>query len=180
VSGNDNGHLDGNMTANPAQSVSGRDLLRIRLAHASDAGALALLINTAFVVERPIFDGDRTSPEGVRAFLERGQFLIAEDAGGLAGCVYAEIRGDRGYIGLLAVHPSRQGTGLGRRLMAAAEEFFRDANCIATDLRVVSARTPLPAFYRHLGYTETRTGDIPAEARPKVPCHFIYMSKKLA
>ncbi len=180
MSGKDNEHLDDNMKANHPQAVSGRDLLRIRFARAPDAGALALLINAAFVVERPIFDGDRTSPEGVRAFLERGQFLIAEDAGGLTGCVYVEIRGDHGYIGLLSVHPSRQGFGLGRRLMAAAEEFFRDANCTAIDLRVVSARTPLPAFYRHLGYTETHTGDIPAEARPKVPCHFICMSKRLA
>jgi GNAT superfamily N-acetyltransferase len=180
VRGKDNEHLDGNMTANPAQSVSGHDLPRIRLARAPDAGALALLINAAFVVERPIFDGDRTSPEGVRAFLKKGQFLIAEDAAGLAGCVYVEIRGDHGYIGLLSVHPSRQGSGLGRRLMAAAEEFFRDANCTAIDLRVVSARIPLPAFYRHLGYTETHTEDLPANVQPKIPCRFIYMSKRLA
>jgi GNAT superfamily N-acetyltransferase len=179
VSGKDNEHFDGNMTANPAQPVSSRHLLRIRFALPSDAGALAVLINAAFVVERPIFDGDRTSPEGVRALLERGQFLLAEDAGGLAGCVYVEIRGDHGYIGLLSVHPSRQGTGLGRRLMGAAEQFFRDANCWAIDLRVVSARTSLPAFYRHLGYIETHREDLPANVQPKIPCHFIYMSKKL-
>jgi GNAT superfamily N-acetyltransferase len=180
VSGHDNEHLDGNMTAKPAQSVSGQHSLRTRFALASDAGALALLINAAFVVERPIFDGDRTSPEDVRTFLGKGQFLISEDASGLTGCVYVEIRGDRGYIGLLSVHPSRQGSGLGGTLMGAAEEFFRRANCIAVDLRVVSARTPLPAFYRHLGYTETHTEDLPANVQPKIPCHFIYMSKKLA
>jgi hypothetical protein len=63
--------------------------------------------------------------------------------------------------------------------MEAAEKFFREANCIAVDLRVVSARAPLPAFYRHLGYSETHRSDIPAEARPKIPCEFIYMSKRL-
>jgi GNAT superfamily N-acetyltransferase len=179
VSSKDNEHLDGNMTANPGQSVSGRGLLRTRFARASDAGALALLINAAFVVERPIFDGERTNLDGVRALLLRSQFLVTEDAFGLTGCVYVEVRGDRGYIGLLSVDPSRQGSGLGRKLMESAEDFFRGANCIIADLRVVSARTSLPAFYRHLGYTETHTSEIPAEAKPKVPCSFIHMSRKL-
>jgi GNAT superfamily N-acetyltransferase len=156
------------------------DEIRNRLAGPSDVDALVRLINAAFVVERPVFDGDRTSREGVRAYLEKGRFLVAEDSAGLAGCVYVEIRRDRGYIGLLSVDPPRQGSGLGRKLMEAAEKFFREANCIAVDLRVVSARAPLPAFYRHLGYSETHRADIAAEARPKIPCQFIYMSKWLA
>src|SRR6516225_4294553 len=125
-------------------------MLRTRLAGPLDVDALVGLINAAFVVERPIFDGDRTTAAGVRALLQRGRFLVAEDSAGLAGCVYVEIRGNRGYIGLLSVDPPRQGSGLGRKLMEAAEKFFHEANCVAIDLRVVSARAPLPAFYRHL------------------------------
>ena len=154
--------------------------IHTRIAGLSDVDALVHLINAAFVVERHIFDGDRTSPEGVRAFLGKGKFLVAEDSAGLAGCVYVEIRGDHGYIGLLSVDPPRQGSGLGRRLMEAAEKFFCAADCIAVDLQVVSARAPLPLFYRHLGYVETHRADIPAEARPKIRCQFIYMSKWLA
>jgi GNAT superfamily N-acetyltransferase len=153
--------------------------VQTRFASLADADALVSLINAAFVVERPIFGGDRTSPEGVRAYLERGTFLVAEDLNGLAGCVYVELRGDRAYIGLLSVAPARQGSGLGRVLMQAAENFCREKKCIAVDLRVVSARTPLPAFYRHLGYTETHTSELPADAHPKIPCHFIHMSKRL-
>lgn len=153
--------------------------LRTRFAQMDDLGSLVGLINTAFEVERPIFDGDRTNAEAVRAFLKKGRFLVMEDPAGLAGCVYVEIRGDRGYIGLLSVDPPRQGSGLGRKLMQAAEEFFRRAGGTIAELRVVSARTPLPAFYRHLGYTEMHREEIPPEARPKVPCQFIYMSKKL-
>jgi GNAT superfamily N-acetyltransferase len=151
-----------------------------RFASAVDAGALARLINAAFVVELPIFEGERTSVEGVRALLERGRFIVAEDSGGLAGCVYVELHGDRGYVGLLSVEPARQGCGLGRKLTCAAERFFLESNCIAVDLRVVSARDPLPAFYRHLGYVETHTSALPADAHPKIPCHFIHMSKMLA
>lgn len=153
--------------------------IAIRFALASDAGALVRLINAAFVVERLIFDGERTSFEGVLGLLERGRFVVAEDSGGLAGCVYVELHGDRGYVGLLSVEPARQGRGLGRKLMCAAERFFLQSNCIAADLRVVSARDPLPAFYRHLGYAETHTSALPADVHPKVPCHFIHMSKRL-
>src|SRR5215472_3131456 len=126
------------------------DTVRTRTASLADVDALVSLINAAFVVERPIFGGDRTSPQGVHAYLERGTFLVAEDWNGLAGCVYVELRGDRGYIGLLSVEPARQGSGLGRVLMQAAEDFCREKKCVAVDLQVVSARTPLPAFYRHL------------------------------
>jgi GNAT superfamily N-acetyltransferase len=153
--------------------------LRTRVASASDTDALVSLINAAFVVERPIFGGDRINSDGLRAFLQRGSFLMVEDATGLAGCVYVELRGDRGYVGLLSVAPARQGSGLGRVLMQAAEDFCREKKCVAVDLRVVSARTPLPAFYRHLGYTETHTSELPADAHPKIPCRFIHMSKRL-
>jgi GNAT superfamily N-acetyltransferase len=153
--------------------------VRTRIASVADVDVLASLINAAFVVERPIFGGDRTNPEGVRAYLERGTFLVAEDLNGLAGCVYVELRGDRGYIGLLSVAPARQGSGLGRILMQAAEDFCHEKKCVAVDLRVVSARTPLPAFYRHLGYAETHTSELRADAHPRIPCHFIHMSKRL-
>jgi GNAT superfamily N-acetyltransferase len=140
---------------------------------------LARLINAAFRVEQPFIEGDRINSDGVRSYMERGKFLLAEDPSGLVGCVYVELRGDRGYLGLLGVDPPRQGTGLGRKLMNAAENYFREAGCRAIDLRIVSARTPLPAFYRHLGYVETGTAPFPPDAPAKVPCHFILMSKSL-
>jgi|SRR5215472_6438246 len=173
------GALVKNRQTPPYKVRSSPDEIGTRLAGPSDVDALVRLINAAFVVERPIFDGDRTSPEGVRAYLEKGKFLVADGSAGLAGSVYVEIRGHRGYIGLLSVDPQRQGSGLGRHLMEAAEQFFREANCIAVDLRVVSARAPLPAFYSHLGYLEIGRSDLPADAHSKIPCQFIHMSKKL-
>jgi len=156
-----------------------KSLLAMRVAREEDAADLVRLINAAFEVERPIFGGDRIDRDGVLAYLRNGKFLLAEDAGGLAGCVYGERRGLNGYVGLLSVDPARQRTGLGRKLMEAVEDFFREQGCKKVELRVVSARTPLPAFYRHLGYSETGTEALPAEIQPKVPCHFQYMSKTL-
>lgn len=140
---------------------------------------LARLINAAFLVEQPFIEGDRINPDGVRVYMEKGKFLLAEDSAGLAGCVYVELRGDRGYLGLLGVDPPRQGAGLARRLMDAAENYFREAGCRAIDLRIVSARTPLPAFYRHLGYVETGTAPYSPDVPAKVPFHYILMSKLL-
>ena len=163
----------------PANSLPDRSNARIRIAESADVEALAGLINMAFRVELPFIEGDRINPGGVREFMKKGKFLVAEGSAYLAGCVYVQLRGDRGYLGLLGVDPRRQGTGLGRKLMDAAEDFFRTANCVAIDLRIVSARTPLPAFYRHLGYVVTGTAPLPPDAPVKVPCHFILMSKTL-
>jgi GNAT superfamily N-acetyltransferase len=112
--------------------------------------------------------------------MANGRFLVAEDSTGLAGCVYVQIDGDGGYLGLLGVDPPRQGTGLGRKMMDAAENYFREAGCRAVNLRVISARTPLPSFYRHLGYHETGTAPFAPDVPVKVPCHYIFMSKSLA
>jgi GNAT superfamily N-acetyltransferase len=162
-----------------SKANSRQDSSRFRVASPADTDALALLINAAFRVELPYIEGDRINPDGVRAYLEKGKFLLAEDAAGLAGCVYVELRGDRGYLGLLGVHPPCQGTGLGRKLMEAAEDYFRQAGCVAVDLRVISARIPLPTFYRHLGYRETGTAPFAPDVPVKVPCQYILMSKTI-
>src|SRR5258706_5366071 len=112
-----------------AKATSQEDTLRFRVASLADVEALARLINGTFRVEQPFIEGDRTNHDGVRSYMKKGKFLLAEDAAGLAGCVYVEIRADRGYLGLLGVDPPCQGTGLGRKLMDAAENYFREAGC---------------------------------------------------
>src|ERR1700691_1689569 len=154
--------------------------VHLRIAQNADAKAIALLINAAFVVERVAFDGDRTDTQGVREFMEKGTFLLAENTTGLSGCVYVEVRGDRAYLGLLSVAPARQGTGLGRQLVAAAEQHARNAACHTMDLRIISPRAErLLPFYQHLGYSETGTAAFPAAVTTKVPCHYILMAKPL-
>jgi len=156
----------------------GNDFI-VREAAISEAVALAGLINRAFEVERFFLHGDRTDAEEVRELFTKGHFLVAEDSGGLAGCVYVEQRGKRAYLGLLSIEPKLQRSGLGLRLTLAAEEFARSLGCDAMDLRIVSVREELPAFYQRAGYVETRTEPFPAEANSQIPCHFIVMSKFL-
>ena len=148
----------------------------IRNATADDAAALMRLINAAFVVERSFIDVDRVRIEEVREFLQKGVFLIAGD---MEACVYVELRGARGYFGLLSVDPDRQGSGLGRAMVDAAERYCREHGCRWMDLRVVSAREELPPFYRKLGYRESGTEPFESEYPTKMPVHLVRMEKAL-
>jgi len=152
----------------------------IRRADASEVDALVTLINAAYVVERFFKTGDRIDAARVTALMDRGAFLVAtEPDGGLLGCVFVEVRpGRRGYFGLLAVDPSRQHGGAGRRLSAAAEAYCRDAGCEAIDIRVVNLRTELPPFYERLGYVVAGLEPYD-DPDATLPCHFIVMSKPL-
>jgi GNAT superfamily N-acetyltransferase len=168
-----------------ASAASRAGNVRIRQASDHDVEDLTLLINAAFVVERLVFDGNRVDDLGIRAYMSGGTFLIAEDSGaldsgGLVGCVYIESHGDRSYLGLLSVRPQRQGTGIGRQLVTAAENFARESGSRAMDLRVISARgEQLLPFYRRLGYEVVRTEPFPPDLATKAPSHYILMSKPL-
>ena len=153
----------------------------MRNAESADAESIARLVNAAFRPERFFVDADRTSPDKVRALLDMGKFLLAEDAGVLVACVYVELRGERGYFGLLAVDPARQRTGMGSRLIDAAEDYCRSAGCRFMDLTTVNLRKELPGYYRRRGYVENGTLPFPADQHPpKMPCHLVKMSKSLA
>ena len=154
--------------------------LVLRRAAAADAAAIERLINAAFVVERFFIDGDRIDRAEVHRLLDRGGFLVLEEAGADAvACIYVELSGDRGYFGLLSVDPGRQRGGLGRRLIAAAEEFCRAAGCTVMDIRVVNLRAELLPIYRRHGYVEAGTAPFPGEVALRLPCHFVLMTKPL-
>jgi GNAT superfamily N-acetyltransferase len=129
--------------------------VQLRFAEAADTEALVRLINEAFAVEKIVVEGE------------------------LVGCVYVEVKGKRGYLGLLGVRPDRQKSGFGRRLTTAAEDYFRKAGCEAVDLRIVSVRAELPPFYERLGYAATAIAPVPDTIPLKIPSHFIVMSKSL-
>jgi len=131
--------------------------METRTAQLDDAENIARLVNAAFRPERFFIAADRTNPDKVRELLQKGKFLLVEEDGLLAGCVYVELRGERGYFGLLAVDPSLQRSGLGSRMVAAAEAYCRDAGCRFMDLTIVNLRAELPGFYNRLGYVESGT-----------------------
>jgi len=154
--------------------------VQLRIAGNVDAEALMDLINAAFrKAESFIIDQDRVDLEVVRSLLAKGEFLVADDEGALAGCVYLERRGERAYLGLLSVDPTRQKAGVGSRLMREAELHCARAGCRFMDLRIIDLRKDNHAFYKRRGYVETGTEPFPSDLDTKLPCHFVNMSKPL-
>ena len=150
----------------------------IRRAITDDVGVLVALINRAYEVEKFFVEGDRVSHAKVVELLSQGAFLIGEDDGATVASVYVDLTADRGYFGLLAVDPGRQGQGWGRTMVEAAEQHARAAGCVAMDISVVNLRTELPPFYHRLGYRDSGTAPF-TDQRATQPCHFVLMSKSL-
>jgi ribosomal protein S18 acetylase RimI-like enzyme len=162
-------------------AAGSRPSLRVRLATAADRPRLIPIINAAYSIEK-FLGGTRTDGTRLAAMMEKGSILMAEeDSGRPVATIYVELRGNRGYMGLLAVHPERQGLGLGWRMMQEGEAWLRSRGCEAVDILVLSLRTELLPPYRRFGFMETGTEPIqlsrPLEAG--FECHGIVMSKKL-
>ena len=139
------------------------------------------IVNAAYSVEK-FFGGTRTDETRLAAMMEKGSILMAEeDSGRPVATIYVELRGNRGYMGLLAVDPERQRLGLGSRIMQEGEAWLRDRGCEAVDIIVLSPRTELLPVYRRFGFVEMRTEAF-QPSRPLQPgfeCHGIVMSKTL-
>jgi predicted N-acetyltransferase YhbS len=154
--------------------------LVVRTGGADDIPKIVALLNAAFAMERAFIDRERTSPQEIAQLLQAGTFLVADGAAGaLAGCVYIEPRGNRAYMGMLAVDPSLQGRGLGRRLIASVENRATELGCSGIDIRIVDRRVELPPLYRALGFRDNGTAAFDDPLLTK-PCHFLLMSKELA
>ena len=52
--------------------------ISVRSATASDAPALAALVNRAYAIEEFFVDGDRTNANEIERLLERGTFVVLE------------------------------------------------------------------------------------------------------
>ena len=114
--------------------------------------------------------------------------LVARNGAVLAGCVAITDRGGgTAYIGLVTVDPSRQAAGLGRALLAAAEEHSAlHFAAKRAEMTVISLRTELIAWYQRRGYALTgETRPFPAtDPRFGLPHRddlvFVVMAKRLA
>lgn len=80
-------------------------------------------------------------------------FLVAIDPSGqLVGTVMSGYDGHRGWLYYLAVAPDAQGAGIGRALVAKAEERLQAVGCVKVQLMVRSENTQVLRFYDSLGY----------------------------
>ena len=151
----------------------------LRAATEADIAAIVDLVNRAFAVELFFKTGDRTDAAQVRELMRDGQFLLLTNGENLASCVYVKLNGERCYIGLLAVDPAKQKSGIGARMMHEAELLGRRVGCSFADIRTVSVRPELSVIYHKLGYVETGTESAAVIKTATRPVHFVTMSKPL-
>ena len=107
---------------------------------------------------------------------------VGED-GNIQGFVYLHQM-ERGlYLGMLTVSPALQASGIGKKLLAAAEAFAKTANCPVIFMNVISVRPELIAWYERHGYSDSgERKPLPDDNRfgkPTQSLEFIIMEKKM-
>ena len=80
--------------------------------------------------------------------------LIGRDGDAIVATVMVGHEGHRGWVYYVAVDPDHQGKGHGRAIMAAAEDWLRQAGMAKVQLLVRPDNTKVQAFYQSLDYDE--------------------------
>ncbi|MET7247258.1 GNAT family acetyltransferase [Methylobacterium sp. EM32] len=92
------------------------------------------------------------------AFARRGPHgtvLVAEADGRILASAMAGEDGHRGWLYYVAVTPGQQGSGLGRRMVEAAEAWLAARGVWKVQLLVRRENDGVLGFYDHLGYRDT-------------------------
>jgi ribosomal protein S18 acetylase RimI-like enzyme len=146
------------------------DPLPLRPATDRDVDGLCALVNSAYrgessragwTTEESLLGGQRTDADSLRGMLaEADSVVLVHEVSApevrLDACVFLERRGDACYLGMLTVRPTLQAGGLGRRLLAAAEEFARHTwSSRRVEMTVILQRAELIAWYERRGYART-------------------------
>lgn len=141
----------------------------IRVADERDIDTLVALVQSAYrgddsrqgwTYEADLVAGQRIDHTMMEALLADPavDLLVGEVDGVTVAC--CEVRrpesSGAAAIGLLSVDPTRQATGLGRRMLAAAECHAAERfGATQTELRVIDVRHELIAWYARRGYHPT-------------------------
>ena len=146
------------MTAHP-------ESLTIRTAVAEDVDVLLELIHSAYrgsggrngwTTEAELIAGPRTTRELLAADLADPAITLLV-AGAHEGCAAVTHRAGEptASFGMFAVRPGVQGSGLGKAVLAAAEEHARAGGATTMEMCVIDRRPELIAWYERRGYTRT-------------------------
>jgi len=161
---------------------SSRTFPHVRAATIEDLNAIVTITNRAFVCEQFCVTGDRTDATDIGKRFEIGDFFVVDDPENhhrLLGSVFGSVENSRGYLGLLSVDPDAQGQGHSRLLVAAVEQYCREAGCNFLDITVVNVRDELFPFYAKLGFAAFDLLPFPVPARARMPLQLVKMTKAL-
>jgi ribosomal protein S18 acetylase RimI-like enzyme len=158
------------MSASPASTPT------FRLARQADAPFLVDLIERAYrgpetagswASEAHLLKGPRTSLAEVSSLISRedSRFLIAEADSRIVACCLLQglnrpehdtTSVNAAYFGMFALDPHAQGGGLGKQVIAEAEQRIQDMwGCNEMVMTVINLRTELIGWYQRRGYRLT-------------------------
>lgn len=121
--------------------------------------------SSGWSTEADFIAGDRTTNAHLRSDLAARPAAsllkwVDERTDQLRGCVWLEsLGGDTWYLGSLAIDPAQQNGGLGRAMLAAAEQWVLGRGGKLIRMKVVNVREALLAWYVRRGYHTTGETD---------------------
>lgn len=169
----------------------------LTLASEADVPALVALVNSAYrgeasrqgwTTEADLLGGTRTDEATLRAVLRdpASVILTCRDPadGTLLGSFHLEACGDFLDLHMLAVRPDQQARGVGKRLLAAAEEHARHLKSRFLRMTVLDGRPELLAYYERRGYRHTGATEPFPEGEafgvPRQPLVLLVLAKAVA
>jgi GNAT superfamily N-acetyltransferase len=156
--------------------VSSDAVQDVRLATDADLPALKALVESAYrgdaarggwTHEADLLEGERITADDLAAQLAnpamRVLVLPGEGAALPATISITDLGEGVAYLGMFAVDPALQAGGIGRRMIAAAEDWaLREFSAHTMRMTVISSRAELIAWYIRRGYVDTgRTTPFP-------------------
>jgi len=148
-------------------------------AHFRDWEVIMRLLHAAFASQNDRIDPPsslhRLDSTSIAVKAKDEVLFIATENEALIGCIFAKSRPDALYVGKLAVWPKRQGQGIGRALILAAEDLARQTGLSALELDTRIELTENHATFAALGFVKTAEKAHDGYARPT----FVTMRKRL-
>ena len=157
--------------------------MSISIAVETDVPSLVALMDSAYrgapakqgwTSESDLFIGTRrTDEETVSKLIGNSNAVFLKhmnDEGLIDGCVLLQKKKLRLYLGMFSVSPLAQGKGIGKKILAAAEEYAKKQNCTSIYMTVITVREELIAWYEKHGYQKTgRVLPFPVDERYGIP-----------
>ncbi|MHC0440581.1 GNAT family N-acetyltransferase [Flavobacterium sp. 3-210] len=161
----------------------------------ADIPALTILINSAYrgetskkgwTTEAHLLEGKRTDEQEITSIFQNPKNTILKftENDKIIGSVLLVEKGHQLYLGMLTVSPELQNSGIGKKLLAEAENHAKFLNLSSIIMTVISVREELIAWYKRHGYVDTGEREAFPESGIHVtvseePLEFIYLKKKL-
>lgn len=160
-----------------------------------DIPALNILINSAYrgetskkgwTTEANLLEGKRTNEEELTETILNPKNTILKyiENNKIIGSVLLVEKEHQLYLGMLTVSPELQNSGIGKKLLAEAENHAKVLGLSSIIMTVISVREELIAWYKRHGYVDTGEREAFPESGihvtvSEVPLEFIYLEKLL-